>query len=113
MAIKVYHEKPYDRLSWSFIFDTLLETTILMDIIHVIMECITTARINVLWNGELTEDFVSSRGIRQRDPISSYIFVLYIKRLSHGISKVVSKDVWKPMCLSRNGTPFSHLFFYK
>ena len=64
MAIKVDLEKVYDRLSWSFIFDTLNETGLPLDLIQVTMECITTARMNVLWNGELTEDFISSRGIR-------------------------------------------------
>ena len=52
-----------------------------MDIIHIIMECITTAMINVLWNGELMKDFVPSRGVGQGDPISLYIFVLCIERL--------------------------------
>ena len=62
-------------------------------------------RMNVLWNGELMEDFILSRGIRQEDHISLYIFVLCIKRLSHAISKAVSEGAWKPMRLSQNGTP--------
>lgn len=64
MAIKVDLEKIYDRLSWSFIYNTSLERGIPIDIIHVIMECITTTRMNVLWNRELTEDFVPSKGIK-------------------------------------------------
>lgn len=64
MAINVDLEKTYDRLSWSFIYNTSLERRIPIDIIHVIMECITTTRMNVLWNRELTEDFVPSKGIK-------------------------------------------------
>lgn len=64
MAIKVDLEKTYDRVSWSFIYNTSLERGIPIDIIHVIMECITTTRMNVLWNRELTEDFVPSKGIK-------------------------------------------------
>ena len=63
------------------------------------MECITIVQMNVLWNGELTEDFEPSRGIRQGDLISPYIFVLCIKRLSHGISKEVTNGAWKPVHL--------------
>ncbi|KAH9751354.1 putative ribonuclease H protein [Citrus sinensis] len=32
-------------------------------------------------------------------------------RLSHGISKAVADGVWRPVRLSRNGIPLSHLFF--
>ena len=63
------------------------------------------------WNGELTESFTPSRGIRQGDPISPYIFVLCIERLSHGINDAVQRGLWKPIRLARGGTPLSHLFF--
>lgn len=66
---------------------------------------------NVLWNGELTKDLVPSGGIRQGDLISPYIFMLFIERLSHGISKAMTEGAWKHVRLSRNRTPFSHLFF--
>lgn len=82
-----------------------------MDLIRLIMACITTASMNVLWNGEVTDDFAPTRGIRQGDPISPYIFVLCIERLSHGIRKAVNDGGWKPVQLSRNGTALTHLFF--
>lgn len=67
MAMKADLEKAYDRLSWSFIHDTLLEAKIPIPLVQIIMECIITARMNVFWNGELTEEFFPSRGIRQGD----------------------------------------------
>lgn len=75
------------------------------------MECITTARMNVLWNGEFTGDFTPSRGIQQGDPISLYLFVLCIERLSHAICSAVNAGKWKPIRLSRQGTPLTYLFF--
>lgn len=82
-----------------------------MDLIRLIMACTTTVSMNVLWNGEVTDDFAPTRGIRQGDPISPQIFVLCIDRLSHGIRKAVNDGDWKPVQLSRNGTPLTHLFF--
>lgn len=111
MAIKVDLEKAYDRLSWDFIYETLREFGLPTVLVQLIMECITTATMQLLWNGEITESFTPSRGIRQGDPISPYIFVLCIERLSHGVNDTVKRGYWKPIKLSRAGTSLSHLFF--
>ncbi|KAH9673337.1 reverse transcriptase domain-containing protein [Citrus sinensis] len=92
MAIKVDLEKAYDRINWSFIFDTLQQTGIPIQLSRLVMECVTSARMSILWNGEATAEFVPGRGIRQGDPLSPYIFVLCIERLSHGISHAASID---------------------
>ena len=111
MAIKVDPEKAYDRLNWSFIFETLQLAGIPIQFSRLIMECIITVKMSILWNGEATEKFSPGRGIRQGDPLSLYIFVLCIKRLSHGISQVVREGFWKPIRLAKQGTPLTHLFF--
>lgn len=46
-----------------------------------ILHCISTSRMRVLWNGEALEEFHPSRGIRQGDPLSLYLFVLCIEKL--------------------------------
>ncbi|KAH9781699.1 reverse transcriptase domain-containing protein [Citrus sinensis] len=111
MAIKVDLEKAYDRFSWEFISDTLREARIPPDLIQVIMACITSVTMRILWNGEATDEFVPSRGIRQGCPLSPYLFVLCIECLSHGIHNAVNVGKWRPIMLSRIGTPLSHLFF--
>ncbi|KAH9666870.1 reverse transcriptase domain-containing protein [Citrus sinensis] len=91
MAVKVDLEKAYNRLSWRFVQETLQEVGLPERFIHLIMECLSTAQMNVLWNGEMTEDFRPGREIRQGDPLSPYIFVLCIERLSHGIIQAVNQ----------------------
>lgn len=39
-------------------------------LVNVIMECVSTPTFQVLWNGEPTDSFTPSRGIRQGDPPS-------------------------------------------
>lgn len=91
MMIIVDSEEAHDRLGWRFIHETLFDLGLPYTFIQIIIECIIAARINVLRKGELTEDFWPSRRIRQGDPISSYIFILCIERLSHGIYHAVKK----------------------
>lgn len=47
MPIEVNLEKAYDWLNWSFIFKTLIEVRIPMNLTRIIMECITTASMNM------------------------------------------------------------------
>ncbi|KAH9650382.1 hypothetical protein KPL70_026367 [Citrus sinensis] len=111
MAIKVDLEKAYDWLNWDFIFDTLQQTGIPIHLSRLIMECVTSASMSILWNGEATEAFIPGRGIRQGDPLSPYLFVLCIERLSHGITQAVMDGRWRPIRLAKYRTPLTHLFF--
>lgn len=76
-----------------------------------IMKCVTGASMNILWNGERTEAFTPSRGLRQGDPLSPYLFVLCIERLCHMIDSSINAKEWKPICLSRGGPQLSHICF--
>ncbi|PKI58238.1 hypothetical protein CRG98_021320 [Punica granatum] len=75
MSIKIDLEKAYDRLSWDFIRDTLVTAGFPSNLRRVILQCIMTASMQVLWNGELTESFNMGRRIRHGSPISQLMFV--------------------------------------
>ncbi|KAL9419228.1 hypothetical protein AB3S75_037059 [Citrus x aurantiifolia] len=77
MAIKVDLEKAYDRLSWNFIHDTLQELNLPIGLINLIMACITTTRMNILWNGELTSEFSPCRGV-DKGILFRRIFLYYV-----------------------------------
>lgn len=90
MAIKIDMEKTYDRLSWSFISDTLEEAMIPGILRRLIIKCLTSASMQVLWNGEFKKDFTPSGGVKQGDLISPYLFVLTMERLGHMIQGAVN-----------------------
>nr|KYP65965.1 Putative ribonuclease H protein At1g65750 family [Cajanus cajan] len=111
LAIKIDLEKAYDRLNWLFIKDTLEDIGLPSKFIDLVWSCISTASLQVLWNGEVLEAFSPSRGIRQGDPISPYLFVLCMERLFHLIDITVTQQLWKPIRLSRGGPSLTHLAF--
>ena len=111
MALKIDFEKAYDRLRWSFIRDTLNQMNLPILLVNVIMECVTSTSMQVLWNGEPTRSFKPTRGIRQGDPLSPYLFVMCMERLYQTIEEEIMAQRWKPIRASRNGPLLSNLFF--
>ncbi|XP_061355974.1 uncharacterized protein LOC133300445 [Gastrolobium bilobum] len=111
MAIKIDLEKAYGRLNWDFVYDTLAYIGFPTNAADIIKSCISTSSMNLLWNGRTTMDFNPTRGIRQGDPLSPYLFVLCIERLSHLIQTAMGAKAWKPIRLKKNGPWLSHLFF--
>lgn len=110
-AIKVDLARAYDRLSWDFIHGVLLEIGLLVIMIDLIMECISSVKTNVIWGGSRSVFFSPTRGIRQGDPVSPYIFVLCMDKLSHLIMEAVEEGSWHPLKAGKNGPLISHLMF--
>ena len=109
MAIKVDLSKAYDSLEWSFIQDTLNFFQVPSALNKLIMSCITTCTMQVLWHGHPGAQFHPLRGIRQGDPLSPYIFTLCMERLSRMIQYEVDQKRWIPFQL-RNFQA-SHIFY--
>ncbi|CAL9005576.1 unnamed protein product [Prunus brigantina] len=111
VAWKIDLSKAYDRLSLNFIRDVLWEVVIRGRILELLMSCISSVQYKAVLNGELTEAFVPKCGIRQGDPLSPYIFVMCMEKLSHLIHQSVQDKIWKPVQICQGGPMVSHLFF--
>lgn len=103
--------KAYDKLNWCFIEQVLWELMIPPLLAKLIMSCVTSASFQVIFNGDLSNKFSSGSGIRQGDPISPYIFVLCMEKLSHIIQSAIDVGQWKPIRSSQVGPMVSHIFF--
>jgi hypothetical protein len=81
-ALKIDMMKAYDRVEWNYLYGCLCKLGFDPGWIQSVMRCVTCVRYVVRVNGELTEPVIPSRGIRQGDPISPYLFFLFTEGLS-------------------------------
>jgi len=79
-------KKAYDQLEWDFVQKCFQELGFHPQWIKWITEYISPISYSLLVNDELNGLFQPSRGIRQGDPLSPYIFILCMEVFSH-ISK--------------------------
>lgn len=89
MAFKIDFETAYDNVNWDFLRATVHDFAFPTRIIDLIMFCVSSTSLAILWNGEMMESFKLNRGLRQGDPMSPYLFVLCLEKLGMMISKKV------------------------
>ena len=89
MAVKTDMSKAYDRLEWDFISLVLQQLGFHPRWIKMTMQCISTVTYSFLINGSPRGKVSLSRGIRQGDLLSPYIFILCSEVVS-GICKSIS-----------------------
>ena len=111
MEVKIDLEKAYDKLEWGFIREMLIKINLLHNIIKLIMSYVSTVSTSIVVNGGASDLILPSRGLRQGDPISPYIFIICMDFLVQLIEEKCSTNKWKPVRANRSGAAFLHLFF--
>jgi hypothetical protein len=82
-------EKAFDNVNWDFLHNCLLDFEFPGATVKLIMHCVTSPTFSLLWNGNKLPPFKSSHGLRQGDPLSPYLFILCMEKLSIAINNAV------------------------
>jgi len=111
VAFKLDLEKAFDNVNWDFLNSCLHDFGFPDITIKLIMHCVSSSSFSILWNGNTMPPFKPSHGLRQGDPLSPYLFILCMEKLSIAINTVVIQGEWEPIQITSTGPQISHLLF--
>lgn len=76
-----------------------------------ILNCVESTRYSMLLNGDPLDEFVPSRGLRQGDPLSPYLFLICSEGLSALLNREESLLNLSGLKINNYCPALTHLFF--
>jgi hypothetical protein len=111
MGIKLDMSKAYDRVEWGFLEIVMEKLGFPSRWIKLVMECVRTVSYAIVVNGNPVGCIKPSRGLRQGDPLSPYLFLICAEALSSMLTREENNGVITGVPTSKKGPRISHLFF--
>jgi hypothetical protein len=111
MALKLDMSKAYDRVEWAFLKQVMLKMGFNTKWVSLMMECISLVSYSILINGSPQGLLKPTRGLRQGDLLSPYLFLLCTEGLHGLLHQAANNELIQGISLSRGGPQLTHLFF--
>ncbi|XP_058760864.1 uncharacterized protein LOC131634228 [Vicia villosa] len=96
ILLKVDFEKAYDSVSWQYLREMMMRMGFGDRWMKWMDACIFTSHMSVLVNGSATKEFKVTKGLRQGDPLSPFLFVLAMEGLTALVRKSIEVGDFKP-----------------
>lgn len=82
MALKLDMSKAYDKVEWVFLSSMMERIGFSTNWINLVMRCVSLVSYSVFLNRHAGDFFNPSRGLRQDDPLCSFLFLICSEGLS-------------------------------
>lgn len=109
--IKLDMAKAYDRVEWDYLRGIMLKLGFHEGFVSLVMRCVTSVSFSIKVNGVLSSGFRPTRGIRQGDPISPYLFLLCEEGLSSLLKSIGPVHLSRGIRVGFHAPWISHLLF--
>ncbi|XP_062028661.1 uncharacterized protein LOC133744595 [Rosa rugosa] len=110
-SLKLDMSKAYDRMEWSFLEVVFLSLGFAESWLGVIMKCVTTVKYAFLINDQHRGHLTPTRGLRQGDPLSPYLFLLCTEVFSALLERKVGNGELQGIKVCEGAPTIHHLLF--
>lgn len=100
-----------NRVEWRFLEQMMEKLGFHEKWRQLIMKCITTLSYRIKVNGELTDEILPTRGLRQGDPLSPYLVLLCADGFSTLLNATESSGALEGVSICRDAPSITHLLF--
>lgn len=108
---EVDFDKAFDSINGEYLDSTMEKMEFGNKWIAWIHGCLSSAHTSVLINGTPTKEFRMTKGVRQGDPISSFLFIIAMEGLNVAMNSTVEKGVFQGIKIPGPSPIISHLFY--
>ena len=111
MVLKLDMSKAFDHVEWDCLKQIMLKMGFNNKRVALIMQCVSSVTYSIKINGTPQGHITPTRGLRQGDPISPFLFLFCAEGLSAMIRKSVDNGLLQGVAACPQGLHISHLFF--
>lgn len=109
LGLKIDMSKAFDRVEWDFLIAILMGfCDAWCNLIH---QCISTSSSAILINEVPSKPFKPTRGLRQGDPLSPYLFILCMESFSRTLTNTESQGLISGLKINKHCPSITHLLF--
>jgi len=102
LCLKVDNEKAYDLVRWNILLGMLLRLGFHSKWITWVRGCLELSSVSVLVNGSPTEEFKPFRGLRQRDSLAPFLFLVVVEGLAELVRQASKENMLRGVKVGRN-----------
>nr|GFC82485.1 RNA-directed DNA polymerase, eukaryota, reverse transcriptase zinc-binding domain protein [Tanacetum cinerariifolium] len=110
MFLKVDFAKAYDSVRWDYLDDVLIAFGFGTRWRSWIQGSLNPGKASILVNGSPTSEFQFHRGLKQGDPLASFLFILIMESLHLSLNRAIDVGVFSGLRIDDDLT-ISHLFY--
>lgn len=111
VGAKLDMAKAYNRLEWNFVKVMMIAMRFPAPIISIVMDCISTMVFSILINGKRTSEIHPERGVRQGDPLSSFLFIIAAEGMSALLDDAANRKTIHGFKVASTAPAITHLCF--
>lgn len=109
--MKLDIRKAYDRVSWDYLRHRMQVMGFSERWIKWIMMCVTTVSYSISFQGSMIGPIIPSRGLRQGDPLSPYLFLICVEGLSLSLKEAAASNRMNGCSICVSAPSITHLLF--